>query len=271
MADDLDRLEKEVEAARDRLSGDLAILRSPSTYSDFTGRIRQTALNTKNSVVDEVRNRTNSAVEDALETLKAKAAANPTATLVIGAGLAWQLLRRPPIVTALVGGGLISLLRTPASGIPKTAEEHLADAKKNLGVQAGEIARVAGRATQQSADAVKAKAVEVTDQMRDAAETVAGQTRAFATAKLGDVPDHVRHSTERSPVVDKSYSPPNVEGSMPIPDQQDTGRDQLRRFMSTSKDSVLVGAAGLAIAAVFALTLQRRADSSGRKGGASKP
>jgi hypothetical protein len=266
MADDLDRLEKEVEAARARLSGDLATLRSPSIYSDFTGSIRQTALNTKNTLVDEVRNRTNSAVEDAIETLKGKAAANPTAALVIGAGLAWHLLRRPPIVTALIGGGLISLLRTPAAPTGKSTEEHLADAKENLGVQASEMARVAGRTAQQSADVVKAKAVELTEQVRGAAETVAGQTREFATAKLGDVSDQVRHFTERVAVVDKSDSPPHAEGSMPIADRQDTGHDQLRRFMSTSKDSVLVGAAGLAIAAVFALTLQRRADSSGRKG-----
>ena len=88
MADDLDRLEREVETARARLSDDLATLRSPSTYSDLTESLRQTAVDTKNTVVDEVRNRTSSAVEDAIETLKAKAAANPTATLVIGAGLA---------------------------------------------------------------------------------------------------------------------------------------------------------------------------------------
>ena len=146
MADDLDRLEREVETARARLSDDLATLRSPSTYSDLTESLRQTAVDTKNTVVDEVRNRTSSAVEDAIETLKAKAAANPTATLVIGAGLAWHLLRRPPIVTALVGGGLISLLRTPAAATGKSTQEHLDDARENLEAQASEMTRVAGNA-----------------------------------------------------------------------------------------------------------------------------
>jgi hypothetical protein len=244
MADDLDRLEREVEAARARLSDDLATLRSPSTYSNFTESLRQTAVDTKNSVVDEVRNRTSSAVEDAIETLKAKAAANPTATLVIGAGLAWQLLRHPPIVPALVGGGLISLLRTPAAATGKTTEEHLEDARENLSAQANDMTRVAGNAARQSGEFAKAKAAEMGEQVRDAAGAAASTIREFAAAKIANVSDQDEEPARS--ITSGEYANP-----------------QPRRSMRRSRDGILLGAAGLAIATAFAVALQRRAGSNG--------
>jgi ElaB/YqjD/DUF883 family membrane-anchored ribosome-binding protein len=244
MADDLDRLESDVEAARARLSADLAELRSPSTYSDFTKSIRQTAVDAKNSMVDEVRDRTSSAVEDAIETLKAKAASNPTATLVIGVGLAWQLLRHPPIVPALVGGGLISLLRTPADPTRKSTEEHLEDARENLSAQANEMTSVAGNAARQSGEFAKAKAAEVAEQVRDTAGAAASNIREFAAAKIAEVPDRGKES-----------SIPKTSGEY--------ADYQPQRSMRRPSDSVLLGAAGLAVATAFAVALQRRAGSNG--------
>jgi len=52
-----------------------------------------------------------------VEDMKAKASENPAATLAISAGLAWRLLRHPPIATALIGAGLFSLLRAALSGV----------------------------------------------------------------------------------------------------------------------------------------------------------
>jgi hypothetical protein len=245
MTDDLDRLEREVEAARARLGDDLATLRSPSTYSDFTESVRQTVVDTKNSVVEEIRNRTSSAVEAAIETLKAKAAANPTATLVIGAGLAWQLLRHPPIAPALIGGGLISLLRTPAAATGKSTEEHLKDARENLSAQANEMTRVAGNAARRSAEFAQAKATDVGEHMLDAAQAAAGQGREFARAKIAGTSDQ------------------DEEHGISFPDD-DIG-SQWGRSVATPRDSVLLGVAGLAVATAIAVALQRRADSNGRK------
>jgi hypothetical protein len=244
MADDLDRLEREVETARARLSDDLATLRTPSTYSDFTESLRQTAVDTKNTVVEEVRNRTSSAVEDALETLKAKAAANPTATLVIGAGLAWHLLRRPPIVTALVGGGLISLLRTPAAATGKSTQEHLDDARENLGAQASEMTRVAANAARQSAEFAKSKAAEIGEQVRDAAEGAAGQVQEFAAAKVAAL-------SGRDEERDAPFAIGEANGHGP------------ERSMRPARDGVLLGAAGLAVGTALAVALQRRAAAGG--------
>src|SRR4051794_30040733 len=113
MKSELERLELEVENSRSRLSEDIATLRSPSVYSDFLNSLKETALDAKDSMVEDVKDRSQSAIHDAIELAKAKAIANPTATLVIALGVGWHLLRNPPITAALIGGGLISLLRTP--------------------------------------------------------------------------------------------------------------------------------------------------------------
>src|SRR5436309_13730150 len=47
-----------------------------------------------------------------------RASANPWAAIAIAAGLTWYLVRHPPISTALIGFGLISLLRTNRSSAP---------------------------------------------------------------------------------------------------------------------------------------------------------
>ena len=117
-ADDLQQLERDVEAARTKLTADIATLRSPGTFSEFTHNLKQAALETRDNFIDDARTRTRSAIEEMVETVKEKAVANPAATLVIGAGIAWHLIRRPPVATALIGGGLFSLLRTDASARP---------------------------------------------------------------------------------------------------------------------------------------------------------
>ena len=74
MADDLAQLEKDVEATRARLSSHLATLRSPDTYSEFADGIKQTALDTKDSLVEQARTRTRSAIDEFVDSLKARAA-----------------------------------------------------------------------------------------------------------------------------------------------------------------------------------------------------
>jgi hypothetical protein len=52
--------------------------------------LKQEAFETKDAPWDDV---------------KARAAANPAAVIAIGAGLAWRLLQRSPIASALIGVG----------------------------------------------------------------------------------------------------------------------------------------------------------------------
>src|SRR5690606_3520961 len=95
---------------------DLDVLRSPGTYSEVTDNLKAAAYETKDELIAAARSRTTSAVEEAIDNIKARAAANPAAVLLIGAGVAWHLLRRPPVVAALVGGGLYGLMRTQPLG-----------------------------------------------------------------------------------------------------------------------------------------------------------
>ena len=118
MLDTLKQCELEVEQARQKLSGDLAHLRAPENFSALAGDIKRDALETKDELVAQAKHAVESRVSDMVEDMKAKAAANPAAALMVGAGVAWYLLRHPPITTALVGCGLFSLLRTPATRKP---------------------------------------------------------------------------------------------------------------------------------------------------------
>ncbi len=93
MTDNISKLEFEVAEARAKLARDLAFLRSPQTYRKFTAGLKSEA---------------QSVVQRMGADLRARAAANPSAALAIGAGLAWRLLKHPPIATALVGAGVLT-------------------------------------------------------------------------------------------------------------------------------------------------------------------
>ena len=76
-----------------------------------------------------------------VDDLKAKAAANPAATLAIGAGIAWRAFRHPPIATALIGAGLFSLLRTPPARVSGNGTaDYFSHAKERLKEQATDLA-----------------------------------------------------------------------------------------------------------------------------------
>jgi hypothetical protein len=52
---DLNELERQVEAARAKLAGDLSVLRSPTTTAEFTEVLKQEALDTKDAVLDKAK------------------------------------------------------------------------------------------------------------------------------------------------------------------------------------------------------------------------
>ena len=140
----LNQLEREVEASRTKLASDLSTLRSPATAAEFTETLKQEALDAKDALLDKAKASAQSSIESLIEDVKARAAANPAAALAIGAGIAWRLIRHPPIATALVGAGLISLFRTPpARPNGQAPADYLAHAKTRLREQASAAADVA--------------------------------------------------------------------------------------------------------------------------------
>ena len=109
---DLNLLERDLQETRERLARDLDRLRSTETISGFKADLLAQASETKDQLVGKAKDSVNAGMQDLWREIKARAAANPAAALALGAGLAWRLLHRPPIASALVGVGLISLWRT---------------------------------------------------------------------------------------------------------------------------------------------------------------
>src|SRR5439155_8414091 len=112
MADVAD-LEEDVEQARERFAESLARVRSPATFEHFKEDLLSQARETKEELVERTREVAQDTISRFVDELKERAAANPAATLAIGAGLLWRLARHPPIASLLVGMGAYSLYRTP--------------------------------------------------------------------------------------------------------------------------------------------------------------
>jgi hypothetical protein len=275
-SEDLRELEREVEAARARLAVNLSTLRSPDTYSEFADNIKQTALETKNSLVEDARSRTQSAVDEFVDRLKARAAANPAALLVIGAGVAWHLLRRPPIVAALVGGGLYSLLRTQPERSHLDDRQYMDEAKAKLKEQATDMAQSASDAGMQAADVARHKAVELAQSASQAGRQAADMARqkavefAGAASEAGrQAADAVRSTAENwtggsngARTHDRQLTGPRYPND--YYDDFGYGYRESASSGGLPMDKLLLGAAGVAVAAAVALAYQREPEEYDR-------
>jgi hypothetical protein len=105
-------LEAEVTKSRERLRASLESLRSPERVAGFKAELRSE----KDDLVHMASDAAREAAGHMIEDVKARAMANPAAALSIGAGVAWYLLRHPPISSALIGLGIFSLVRTQPTG-----------------------------------------------------------------------------------------------------------------------------------------------------------
>ena len=178
MDNSLRQCERDVEAARAKLADDLAVLRSPATVASFTESLKDTALNAKDAVIEQAKDAVRSKVSSFVDELKAKAAANPAAALTIGAGIAWHVVRHPPIATALIGAGLYSLWRSQA--VPSNTD-YFEHGKERLKEQASELGASAMDLASEMGDAVVAKAGELTD---TAKQTVQGWSQSAADSAV---------------------------------------------------------------------------------------
>jgi hypothetical protein len=116
---ELDRLEGDVRDARLRVKSDLEVLRAPETFSSFKEEVLSEARQSRDDMVAHMKEATAGWAERFIADIKERAAANPVAVGAVAAGVAWRILRKPPITTMLVGYGLISLWRTkPGEAAP---------------------------------------------------------------------------------------------------------------------------------------------------------
>src|ERR1700724_1845624 len=119
---ELDRLEGDVREARRRLKSDLEVLRAPETFSSFKEDVIGEARQSRDDIVANVKDAATDRAERLIADIKERAAANPLAVGAIAAGVAWRILRKPPITTMLVGYGVYSLFRTQPGQLAPGAE-----------------------------------------------------------------------------------------------------------------------------------------------------
>jgi hypothetical protein len=257
----LRQFEGDVEMARMKLTDSLSTLRSPETISAFTDDLKKEALDTKDALVDQVKTAAQSKLKGLVEDLKAKAAANPAAALAVGAGLAWHFIRHPPIASALVGLGIFSLWRTDASYPPGSYRpDYLAVGKQRLKEQASDALLKVKDIAIEGQDAVSAKTADLADaakdrvqrwtaDIREAAEEVGASLKADAPSIAPSVEDggnFTRVSDMAGEVFDSAAA---------------ATRSALRS--PESRDKVLLGVAGVAVAAALGIACQKRLSENG--------
>jgi hypothetical protein len=233
---DLDLLERDLQETRERLARDLDRLRSTETISGFKADLLAQVSETKDELVGKAKASVTAGMQDIWGELKARAAANPAAALALGAGLAWRLLHRPPVASALVGLGLISLWRTdpqyPAPGA-------------DLAARSAELIRTA----RANAEVAGADLHARTKQIRSAASELMEGTAEAA----GDALEASQHAMETI----------RRRGQEMIPVAANNARAAVDRIVELSpsvkeRDQILLGAAALALAAAVGVAAQRR-------------
>jgi hypothetical protein len=302
MSDTLRECEREVEQARSKLSHDLAVLRAPETLSSFTADLKRDALETKDALLDQAKQTAQSKLSDFVEDLKARAAANPAAALAIGAGIAWRLLRHPPIATALIGAGAYSLWRTNgfqphdrfrpdylqhgkqrlkeqasdfASDVASNAKEIAADVSETVSAKTAEMIEAAKTKAQEWSGTAQAKAQEWSETAQAKAQEWTGTAQARAQQWSDDVGrgaaavgSALKAETEslnaRAQGAVRSVSDRTRSATMDassrtsqfmretIHDARDTLAD------NESRDKLLLGVAGVAVAAALGIACQKR-------------
>lgn len=225
--------EREVESARTKLTEDLAVLCSPGILADFGRSLKEEALVSRNRL---------------WEKLKAQAAANPAAVMAIAAGLGWRLMKRPPIASSLIGLGLFSLLRTPAKPLdPRTS--FLRQSARSLKGQGEELASAIGETATRAKDNIAAKSAETWDSTKDKIQEwteQAGEQLVETSSKAKSAGEAISESARR---------------------QQHDLRDEIADVATAAKETlrdedtrnvVLIGIAGLAVAAALGIAAQKR-------------
>jgi hypothetical protein len=225
VTENLNTLEREVEQARAKFANDLAFLRSPQPYREF-GR--------------DLKSEARSVGQRMLNDLKARAAANPTAALAIGAGIAWKFLRDPPVATALIGAGVLSLWRTEPLLIDD--EDYFGTAQERFGEQASQAAETIKDHAAKAVSAAADKAVAYAQSARETVEELASSVAEGTAESVESARDVATRIPEKAVNAAHQAKAKVLEA---------VGEDGIR-------DQLLLGVAGLAVVAALGLAYQSR-------------
>jgi len=263
--------EQDVERSRAKLASDLATLRSPATLASFTDELKHEALDAKDAWVESAKSKAQWTVNGMVEDLKAKAAANPAAALAIGAGVAWRLIQNPPIATALVGLGLYSLLRTDAARPPYGVRpDYVAQGRERLKEQVADLAASASETAAQAAETATVKTAELADFAKEKAREWSEsslQAARQAGAHVGMGADSLTDSaaaTVRRLQQEAQEAAENAYGQAGGFMNQTMAEARATVANTESRDTLLLGVAGLAVAAALGIACQKRVKESTR-------
>ena len=240
--------EIEVEQSRTKLTQDLAVLCSAKTLSAFTDDLKKEAFDTRDALWEKI---------------KARAASNPAAVIAIGTGLAWRIFQRPPISSALIGVGLFSLWKTtPRMAYDATGRrlDYIQHSKESLKEQAGQAFAAAANVADKAQEAATAKGTEVWEsakvkmqEWQEGAGRVVDDTTAKLKSSGESVLDKVR-SSGGDLLEDLHAKEHNLRDQME--DLAANAADKLRD--DDTRNNLLLGIAGAAIAAALGIACQKR-------------
>jgi hypothetical protein len=165
MKGNLKSLERDVGVARARLADDIAHLKSPETVARFKDQITGEITEAKDALIEKATRTAKESARRFYADVTERVRANPAAALSISAGVAWHLLRQPPITTALVGLGVYSLMRTPPTGAPEGVANRFRSQVEEFGDVAAEKtkewAEKAGEGIDNALDSASEKLAEI--------------------------------------------------------------------------------------------------------------
>jgi hypothetical protein len=242
------QLEREVEAARAKLGNDLTVLRSPETAADFTQALKQQAKSGFDSTIQSI-----------IEDVKGRAAANPAAALAIGVGLAWRLIRHPPIATALIGAGLVSLFRTPPTRASNGAG-YLSHAKNRLEEQASQVADYAAEQAAHVSTRAKENAVELATAAKERAREWAAEATSSGRQAVGDLEQRAAAISSQASDVVSEMRDRAAAATRPYAQSAGQAMRSAQQAINEpeARDKLLLGGAGVAVVAAMSIALHRR-------------
>jgi hypothetical protein len=224
---ELERLERDVEQARKRLTEDIALLRHPFALSELKRDLMSRAVRTKDDLIHQTTSAALTRAQQFLADIKSRDAANPAAVLAIVAGLAWRLARHPPISSILVGLGIAGLLKADPTRGPSPVTVRATELANSASDLAGKVAEEA----QQRSIQARRSATDTLEQFYTTAGVGASQAREAGQAALS-----------------KTASVANDVSSTLVWVARD----------ADTRDNYLLGAAALAIGAAAVVGYRRR-------------
>ncbi len=257
-AKSVDELERDVEQARARVAADIALIRSPETYESAKNGLMSSVFGYRDEITDKARAHATSFSDGLIESLKAKASANPLAVAAIGAGIAWRLYKHPPVMTVLVGLGLASLLRTD----PNDDSMH---PRRLMEVATDKALEYKDRAVAQVQELRESAIGAIGEKVHDAAVVAEGAYEGAKERAL-ELASSVRESavSAMAPITSASPNRDRVPARGVVGPQAGPSRglSQSGSQGGDMRDAYLLGVAALAVGAAIGLA---RRDVSGER------